>query len=66
MHTKLHGCWFAPDGAVAAVITAFSMIALGTGRSEKSRTVRRRFISARKSRARASISVSLRGENSSA
>jgi hypothetical protein len=58
MQTKLQGCWLAPDGEVAAVITQSSMISRGTGRGSKSRTVRRAAICSRKPRARRAISVS--------
>ncbi len=46
MATKCQGCRLAPFGALPAARRQSSMISRGTGRSEKSRTLRRRFISA--------------------
>jgi hypothetical protein len=51
---------FAPFGALPAERRQFSITSRGTGRSEKSRTVRRRAISAWKSAARRITSSSAR------
>ena len=50
--TNVHGCWFAPDGAEAAVRIAFSISSRSTGSVEKLRTERRSRISSRNSRER--------------
>src|SRR3954471_13033149 len=58
MTTNVHGCWFAPEGAVPAARTAFSISSRGTGSSQKWRTERRCDTRARKSRERRSASSS--------
>ena len=56
--TNVHGCRCAPDGAVDAARTKSSMMPAGTGSGLKSRTVRRRFMTSKKLRARAATSGS--------
>src|SRR5436190_15702253 len=63
--TNVHGCWFAPEGAVAAVRIAFSISSCGTSSGEKWRTDRRVAISSRNSRERRSASSASRRVNSS-
>src|SRR4051794_16166186 len=58
MTTNVHGCWFAPDGAVPAARMAFSISSGGTGSSEKCRTERRSATRARNSRERRNASSS--------
>src|SRR4051794_20495167 len=58
MTTNVHGCWFAPEGAVPAARIAFSISSRGTGSSEKCRTERRSATRARNSRERRSASSS--------
>src|SRR4051794_17841791 len=58
MTTNVHGCWFAPEGAVPAARIAFSISSRGTGSSEKWRTDRRSATRARNSRERRSASSS--------
>ena len=58
MTLKNHGWWLAPDGAEPAVSRACSTTARATGRSEKSRTVRRAPIRVRKAETRARLVAS--------
>ena len=55
--TKVHGWRCAPEGAVDAARTRSSITAAGTGSGLKSRTVRRRFMTSKKRRARSATTA---------
>ena len=61
--TNVHGCWFAPDGAVPATSIAFRISSSGTGSEEKNRTDRRVRMRSRNASERASASSGSRRLN---